>query len=141
MIGLDYPDAWKWEEFEPSRLLEVMRGFAAPWWVAGGWALDLWLGRETRVHQDVDLAILRGDQHKLYDTLPDWELCTTPPPTIGSCRCAPVSGSNPRSTGYGHVQRPTLHGCASSFSTSTKAPTGSTGVIRRCACRSPRWEA
>jgi hypothetical protein len=74
MIGLDYPDAWEWEEFEPSRLLEVMRGFAAPWWVAGGWALDLWLGRKTRVHQDVDLAILRGDQHKLYDALPDWEL-------------------------------------------------------------------
>ena len=74
MIGLDYPDLWEWEEFDPSRLLEVMGGFAAPWWVAGGWALDLWLGRETRTHQDVDLAILRGDQHKLYDTLHHWEL-------------------------------------------------------------------
>jgi hypothetical protein len=74
VIGLDYPNLWEWEEFDPSRLLEVMRGFAAPWWIAGGWALDLWLGRETRTHQDVDLAILRGDQHKLYDTLHHWEL-------------------------------------------------------------------
>jgi hypothetical protein len=74
VIGLDYPELWEWEEFDPSRLLEVMHGFAAPWWVAGGWALDLWLGRETRTHQDVDLAILRGDQHELYDTLRHWEL-------------------------------------------------------------------
>jgi hypothetical protein len=74
VIGLDYPDLWEWEEFDPSRLLELMRSFAAPWWVGGGWALDLWLGRETRTHQDVDLAILRDDQHKLYDTLHRWEL-------------------------------------------------------------------
>ena len=74
MIGLDYPDLWEWEQFDPSRLMELMRSFAAPWWVGGGWALDLWLGRQTRTHQDVDLAILRGDQHKLYDTLHHWEL-------------------------------------------------------------------
>jgi Aminoglycoside-2''-adenylyltransferase len=74
VIGLDYPDLWEWEQFDPSRLLELIRSFAAPWWVGGGWALDLWLGRETRTHQDVDLVILRGDQHKLYDTLHRWEL-------------------------------------------------------------------
>jgi hypothetical protein len=51
-----------------------MRGFAAPWWVAGGWALDLWLGRATRDHQDLDVAVLRGDQRKLYATLRRWEL-------------------------------------------------------------------
>ena len=74
MIGLDYPDLWEWEEFDPSRLLEVMRGFAAAWWVAGGWRLDLWFGHETRTNQDVYLAILGGDQHKLYDTLQYWRL-------------------------------------------------------------------
>ena len=66
MIGFDYGSLWEWEKFDASRLLEVMADFNAPWWVAGGWALDLWMERETRPHQDVDLAILRGDQQKLY---------------------------------------------------------------------------
>jgi hypothetical protein len=74
VIGLDYPNLWEWEEFDPPRLLEVMRDFAAPWWVAGGWALDLWLGRRTRDHQDLDIAVLRGDQRKLYATLRRWEM-------------------------------------------------------------------
>ena len=45
-----------------------------PWWVAGGWALDLWMERHTRPHQDVDVALLRDDQQKLYTSLSQWEL-------------------------------------------------------------------
>jgi hypothetical protein len=74
VIGFDYANLWEWEEFDPSRLLEVMADFNAPWWVAGGWALDLWMERQTRPHQDVDVAILRGDQQKLYRSLNQWEL-------------------------------------------------------------------
>jgi hypothetical protein len=74
VIGFDYGNLWEWEEFDASRLLEVMGNFDAPWWVAGGWALDLWMECETRSHQDVDVAILRGDQRKLYRSLSRWEL-------------------------------------------------------------------
>ena len=74
MIGYDYGYLWEYEEFDAPRLLEVMADFNAPWWVAGGWALDLWMERETRPHQDVDVAILRGDQQKLYRSLSQWEL-------------------------------------------------------------------
>ena len=74
MIGFDYGDLWKWEDFDPSRLSRLMSSFDAPWWVAGGRALDLWIGRQTRVHQDVDVAILRADQKQLHETLGGWEL-------------------------------------------------------------------
>jgi len=74
VIGYDYGDLWEWEKFDPPRLLETMRGFDAPWWIAGGWALDLWMGRETRNHQDLDVAILRGDQQELYGALHSWQL-------------------------------------------------------------------
>ena len=74
MIGYDYGHLWEWEEFDAPRLLKVMADFNAPWWVAGGWALDLWMEGETRPHQDVDIAILRGDQQKLYRSLSQWEL-------------------------------------------------------------------
>ena len=50
----------------------LMRGFGAPWCVAGGWALDLFLGRVTRPHADVDLALFRADQAALREHLPGW---------------------------------------------------------------------
>lgn len=51
-----------------------MEGFGAPWCVAGGWAADLVLGRQTRPHADVDLAILRGDQQRLHAHFAGWRL-------------------------------------------------------------------
>jgi hypothetical protein len=33
-----------------------------PWCFCGGWAIDLFLGRQTRPHKDVDVAVLRRDQ-------------------------------------------------------------------------------
>ncbi|HEV2736058.1 MAG TPA: hypothetical protein VGV85_14520, partial [Longimicrobiaceae bacterium] len=56
--------------FPPPHLDAVaaaMRGFGAPWCVAGGWALDLFLGRATRPHADVDLALFRDDQARLRE--------------------------------------------------------------------------
>jgi hypothetical protein len=46
-----------------------MKDFGRPWAVAGGWALDLFLGFQTRSHADVDIAIRRADQHKLHPRL------------------------------------------------------------------------
>ena len=46
-------------------LRSVSALFAAlpcPWCFCGGWAIDLFLGRVTRPHKDVDVAILRRDQ-------------------------------------------------------------------------------
>jgi len=54
---------------------ELLTASDIPWAVAGGWALDLFLGRETRDHADLDLAVWRADQHKLQSAAaPDWEL-------------------------------------------------------------------
>jgi hypothetical protein len=51
-----------------------MQGFGAPWCVGGGWAADLFLGRLTRPHADVDLVILRGDQQRLHAHFAAWRL-------------------------------------------------------------------
>ncbi|WP_158702450.1 nucleotidyltransferase domain-containing protein [Kitasatospora sp. MMS16-BH015] len=37
---------------------ELFEGYAGSWWVAGGWAVDLNLGRVTRAHGDVDVQVL-----------------------------------------------------------------------------------
>lgn len=55
-----------------SWLPDVMREFRKPWFVAGGWALDLFAGAQSRHHADVDLAIWRDDQLALRSALPQW---------------------------------------------------------------------
>jgi len=50
----------------------VMRGYRRPWYIAGGWAIDLFLGQETRAHDDVDVAVLRDDQSELRTHLAGW---------------------------------------------------------------------
>ena len=54
--GLDAWDAWR-----PDEATSRLAGVTAPWCVAGGWALDLWQGRQTRPHDDMEIAILRED--------------------------------------------------------------------------------
>jgi hypothetical protein len=51
-----------------------MRGFPAPWAIAGGWAIDLFLGRLTRPHADIDVAVFRTDQRALRRQLTGWRL-------------------------------------------------------------------
>jgi predicted glycosyl hydrolase (DUF1957 family) len=54
----------------PSRTLDevfavcrFMADFLGAWWVGGGWAIDLWLGDQSRDHEDIEVCILRRDQH------------------------------------------------------------------------------
>ncbi len=51
-----------------------MRDFKPCWFVAGGWAIDLFLGKETRLHQDIEIAVFRKDQIALQDYLDEWLL-------------------------------------------------------------------
>jgi hypothetical protein len=70
----DYPHLWAWEPLQPEKMTQPLEGFARPWWICGGWALDLFLGRETRRHDDLDVALLRQDQLTLFEHLRTWDL-------------------------------------------------------------------
>lgn len=70
----DYAYLWAWEPIHPEEMVRLLSGFAPPWWICGGWALDVFLGRETRRHDDLDVALLRHDQLRLFEYLRDWEL-------------------------------------------------------------------
>jgi hypothetical protein len=50
----------------------LMSGYPHPWWIAGGWAVDLYLGAQPRAHEDVDIAVLRRDQGDLYRHICGW---------------------------------------------------------------------
>ena len=57
---------------DPAAVAALMAGCPVPWCIAGGWALDLFLGRRTRPHADVDVATFRADQAALRAHLPGW---------------------------------------------------------------------
>ena len=52
-----------------ERAVSAMGNFDAPWGIAGGWAVDLFIGHESRAHADIDIAILRADQKQLRSQL------------------------------------------------------------------------
>lgn len=69
-----------WEPMTPSEVSDVLRGVPCPWWVAGGWAIDLHLGHQTREHEDIDVLILRDDQLTMQRALRGWDLHAADPP-------------------------------------------------------------
>ena len=60
-----------------------MSTFPAPWALCGGWAVDAWLGRQTRDHADVDIVVFQGDERALFDHLAGWQLIAHDPNVDG----------------------------------------------------------
>jgi hypothetical protein len=52
--------------FEPVQAVRsLLSSLTVPWWITGGWAIDLAVGQVTRPHDDVDVALLERDEHAL----------------------------------------------------------------------------
>ncbi|GAB3597354.1 hypothetical protein GCM10027446_25300 [Angustibacter peucedani] len=49
-------DDLDWDAWRPSFVAERLGGVRTPWYVAGGWALDLFRGEQTREHEDLEIA-------------------------------------------------------------------------------------
>ena len=53
---------------------EALGNLRAPFFFAGGWAIDLHLGRVTREHHDVDALVMRCDHLGLHKALKQFSL-------------------------------------------------------------------
>lgn len=62
MIRTELPDDTNCRPFSPLQVQSLLQGAPFPWWISGGWALDLFLGRQTRPHFDIDIAMPRSCQ-------------------------------------------------------------------------------
>jgi hypothetical protein len=52
--------------FEPVHAVgSLLSGLTVPWWITGGWAIDLAAGQVTRDHADVNVMMLERDEHAL----------------------------------------------------------------------------
>ncbi len=52
----------------PEEARDLLAGMDAPWWVAGGWAIEAWTGVH-RHHEDIDLSVFRRDLPVLREHL------------------------------------------------------------------------
>ena len=68
------------------RCADRLRSVESPWYVLAGWALDLFLGRQTRTHDDVEIGVPADRFPEIRHALRDLELVV-----VGDGRAWPLS--------------------------------------------------
>lgn len=64
----------RWRETRPEELAGWLDGVTVPWGIAGGWALDLWLGGVSRPHSDIEISCFLADLPALLPVLGGFEI-------------------------------------------------------------------
>jgi len=67
------PDVERWQAWRPEEASRRLAGLRAPWYVAAGWAIDLFLGGERREHEDLELAVPNARFGEVAAALPGLE--------------------------------------------------------------------
>jgi hypothetical protein len=77
-------DLGNWDPLTPAEVDALLAGCAVRWWIAGGYAIDAFVGRyDRRPHEDVDVGLLAHEQDAIRACLGGWELfCADPPGTL-----------------------------------------------------------
>lgn len=70
------PDQEIWRPWNPAQLSRRLCRISRPWCIVGGWAIDLWYGRKTREHEDLEFTILRRDFSRFRRELSEMEFYT-----------------------------------------------------------------
>lgn len=65
------PDTW--DAWDPWTIASLLDGVRARWYVAGGWALDLFRGRQTRPHEDLEIGVPLWEFDPVRDRLSTYD--------------------------------------------------------------------
>lgn len=84
-----------WQPLTVHALAARLDGADFPWWIAGGYALELALGESIREHADIDVLILRRDHVKFRHHFASWDCWAADPP--GTLRPWPIPEALPAS--------------------------------------------
>jgi hypothetical protein len=92
-----FPDLDRWNPWRPKKPASRLQALEVPWAVAAGWAIDLFVGRESRAHDDLEIVVARPSFGAVRAVLPEltwfgdevWEAnlgvsgrSMTPPPSF-----------------------------------------------------------
>ena len=65
------PDLDAWDAWRPEEIARLPAGVKVPWYVAGGWAIDLFLGHQRREHDDLEIAAPHDRFGEIAAALPE----------------------------------------------------------------------
>jgi hypothetical protein len=68
------PDLGAWEPLSVTATIDTLSDAPFRWWLSGGHALELHLGRSWREHEDTDVGIARQDVVALRSLLAEWDI-------------------------------------------------------------------
>lgn len=68
-----HPDDAAWAAWTPQEAALRLAGVETPWAIAGGWAIDLFLGRERRAHEDLEIGAPAGRFGEIASALGELE--------------------------------------------------------------------
>lgn len=71
-LAPDEADRWYggWDPLDPTTIAAFMDGFDRPWWIIGGWSIEVFTG-VGRHHEDMDISILSRDAEAFREFLGD----------------------------------------------------------------------
>lgn len=70
----DQSELGTWDAASLKEVVTLFTSVDTPWWIAGGVAIDLFVGHSNRTHKDIDVGILRRDVDRLRSALSSWEV-------------------------------------------------------------------
>jgi hypothetical protein len=70
----------KWNPLSLEETVTLFRNAPFRWFLAGGYAVEQFLGRMIRSHDDIDIAVFRDEQLKVQQWLKGWQLYAADPP-------------------------------------------------------------
>jgi hypothetical protein len=73
LVGAEsaFPDLDRWNPWRPKQLTSRLQALEVPWAVAAGWAIDLFAGRESRAHDDLEIVVARASFGAVRAALPE----------------------------------------------------------------------
>ena len=91
-VGSFDPDVSNWDAWRPDQVARGLEGVGAPWYVAAGWAIDLFLGGTHREHEDLEIAVPNSRIDEIVVAFPELEFCVI----TGPGEAIPLEGARDR---------------------------------------------
>ena len=68
------PDVSKWDAWRPDQVARLLEDVRVPWYIAAGWAIELFLGSERREHEDLEIAVPNTRFDEVAEALDGFEI-------------------------------------------------------------------
>jgi Aminoglycoside-2''-adenylyltransferase len=110
-----------------------LEGTEVPWYVAAGWAIDLYLGGDHREHEDLEIAVPNDCLDEIVGAFPELEFCVITGPQEATPSRMRATGSTTR-TRRGRASLRAGSGASTSSASPRSATLGSAAATRRSGC-------